>query len=201
MKMKTRKNFKISFTIITFLIAGLFISCQRGERIDERVQNEVEDLRDNLNDLSENDSDFSDKLHSELEDFEESMNDLKEDINESGEQVSMEIRQAINDLQAEARSLRMKVERRTDVDDDSGIVGDFGIDDDDAVGGDRTAQAQRDTTIRDTTDTGQGLFGDNTGGVHTIDQEIRADFQNFRQNVNQWVDRLSTGTNNQQGYN
>jgi gas vesicle protein len=117
--MKTRKKFSISFTIITFLIAGLFVSCQQGENIDDKVQSEVEDLRDNLNDLSTDDSNFADNLHSELEDFEESMNDVKEDMNETGEQISMEVRQAVNDLQAEARSLRMKLERRTQAGDDN----------------------------------------------------------------------------------
>src|SRR5690554_1109277 len=151
MKMKTRKNFKISFTILTLLIAGLFISCQQGERVDDKVRNEVENLRDNLNDLNEDDSNFADNLQSELEDFEESMNDLKEDVNESGEQINMEIRQAMNDLQAEARTLRMKVERKTTDNDRSGFTGNMRNNTGDAVSGDRTAQAQRDTTVTDTT--------------------------------------------------
>jgi len=203
MKMKTRKNFKISFTILTLLIAGLFISCQQGERVDDKVRNEVENLRDNLNDLNEDDSNFADNLQSELEDFEESMNDLKEDVNESGEQINMEIRQAMNDLQAEARTLRMKVERKTTDNDRSGFTGNMRNNTGDAVSGDRTAQAQRDTTVTDTTGTDQNLFGDNTTNSNQmIDQEIRADFQNFKQNINQWVDRLSARTNNNnQDYN
>jgi hypothetical protein len=199
MKMKTRKNFKISFTIMTLLIAGLFISCQQGERIDEKVQNQVEDLRDDLNDLSEDDSNFADNLHGELEEFEESMNDIKEEMNESDEQISMEIRQAVNDLQAESRSLRMKLETRTQAgDDDSGLMGDMGDNDDrdydDAVSGDRTVQAQRDTSLTDTMGTDERMYTENESSMHTIDQDIRAEFQNFRQNVNQWVDRLSAST-------
>jgi DNA repair exonuclease SbcCD ATPase subunit len=199
MKMKTRKNFKISFTIMILLIAGLFISCQQGERIDEKVQNQVEDLRDDLNDLSEDDSNFADNLHGELEEFEESMNDIKEEMNESDEQISMEIRQAVNDLQAESRSLRMKLERRTQAgDDDSGLMGDMRDNDDrdydDAVNGDRTVQAQRDTSLTDTMGTDERMYTENESSMHTIDQEIRAEFQNFRQNVNQWVDRLSAST-------
>ena len=214
--MKTRKRFRISLTIFTFLLAGLFVACQQGENINEKVRNEVEDLRDDLNDLDENDSNFADNLHSELEDFEESMNDLKEDMNESGQQISMEARQAINDLQAEARSLRMKLERRTDAGNDSGLFGDNDnrgttaregganrsttARDGDAISGDRTAQAQRDTTVRDTTGIGEGLFNDNDQSAARIDNEIRSDFQNFRQNVNQWVDRLSANTDNRQRY-
>lgn len=214
MKMKTSKRFKISFTIIMFLMAGFFVSCQQGDNINEKVQNEVESLRDDLNDLKEDDSNFANNLHDELEDFEESMNDLKEDMNESGKQVTMEARQAINDLQAEARTLRMKIERRTQAgDNNSGIVGNrmdrdnglerdndlLGRDNDngirDAVSGDRTAQAQRDTSIRD--NVGTRSYSDNN---QLIDQELRADFQSFRQNVNQWVDRLSAGTDGRQNY-
>lgn len=185
MKMKTRKKFSISFTIITLLIAGLFVSCQQGENIDEKVQSEVEDLRDNLNDLSVDDSNFADNLHSELEDFEKSMNDLKEDMNESGEQISMEARQAVNDLQAEARSLRMKIENRTQVDENEGLFS--GSENEDAVSGDATAQAQRDTTIDDTTRYNEQLSDD----VNRVGQEIQTEFQDFKQNVDQWVDRLS----------
>lgn len=188
--MKTRKKFSITFTIISFLIAGLLVSCQQGENIDDKVQSEVEDLRDNLNDLSPDDSNFADNLHSELQDFEESMNDVKEDMNETGEQISMEVRQAVNDLQAEARSLRMKLERQTEVvDDDSGLLGDE--DTEDAVSGDQTAQAQRDTTVIDTTGTEEGLFSENETDMNQIGQDIMAEFQDFRQNVDQWVDRLS----------
>lgn len=186
--MRTRKKFSITFTIITFLIAGLFVSCQQGENIDDKVQSEVESLRDNLNDLSTEDSNFADNLHTELEDFEESMNDVKEEMNESGEQISMEVRQAVNDLQAEARSLRMKLENRTDVDDDDSNL--FG-DSEDAVSGDRTAQAQRDTSIIDTTGNDEGLFSENETEVNQIGHDIMAEFQDFRQNVDQWVNRLS----------
>ena len=112
MKMKTSKRFKISFTIIMFLMAGFFVSCQQGDNINEKVQNEVESLRNDLNDLKEDDSNFANKLHGELEDFEESMNDLKEDMNESGMQVTMEARQAINDLQAEAQIGRASCRER-----------------------------------------------------------------------------------------
>lgn len=202
MMMKTRKNFKISLTIFMLLVAGLFVACQQGENINEKVRTQVEDLRDDLNELDETNSNFADNLHSELQDFEESMNDINEDINESGQQVSMEARQAINDLQAESRSLRMKLETRTQAGDDSNLLGGMSDDnttgsmdrDEDAVAGDRTAQAQRDTSVLDTTSVGEGMYGDNTRNTERIDQDIRADFQNFRQNVNQWVDKLSAST-------
>jgi len=236
MDMKTRKNFKISLTIFTFLLAGLFVACQQGDNINEKVRSEVEELRDDLNELDENDSNFADKLRSELEDFEESMNDLNEDMNESGQQISMDARQAMNDLQAEARSLRMKLESGAGTGSTSGIAGNMRTDDDDrgamargedaierggdavsrgvergadavnrgversgdlarrgsdAISGDRTAQAQRDTSITDTTTTGEGLYGDNRESTGMMEQDIRSEFQSFRQNVNQWVDRLS----------
>ncbi len=184
MNMKTRKKFSIAFTIMTFMLAVLFVSCNQGEQFDERVQNEVEELRDDLNDLSQDNSDFADNLHSELQDFEESMNDIKEDMNESGEQISMEVRQAVNDLQAEARSLRMKIERRTDVDEDSGLFDGS----DNSVSGDNSAQAQRDTSVIDTTG---NMLGDAQDDMNRVGQEIESEFQNFKQNVNQWVDRLS----------
>jgi hypothetical protein len=40
------------------------------------------------------------------------------------------------------------------------------------------------------------MTGDDDDGpnVMQIDQELRAEFNNFRQNVNQWVDRLSVDT-------
>jgi ElaB/YqjD/DUF883 family membrane-anchored ribosome-binding protein len=155
--------------------------------MDEKVRNEVENLRDNLSDLSQDDSDFADNLYSELESFEESMNDLKEDMSESGEQISMEVRQAVNDLQVEARSLRMKIERRTDTDNDPGMFGDT----DDAVSGEQSAQAQRDTSASDTTGTNENMPGDARDEMDRIGQEIETEFQNFKQNLDQWVDRLS----------
>ncbi|MFW6371848.1 MAG: hypothetical protein ACOC10_11660 [Bacteroidota bacterium] len=183
--MKTRKRFSISFTIMTLLIAGLLVSCQQRENYDERVQEEVEDFREDLNDLDATNEDFADNLHSELQEFEESLNDIEEDMNEQGEQVSMEVRQAINDLQAEARSLRMKIETRTEVEEDEGLLGDTG--DEDAVPGEGTAQAQRDTTIDDTTETGEPIERE----LEQAGQEIESEFQSFRQNVDQWADRLS----------
>lgn len=185
MQMKTRKKFSISFTIMTLLIAGLFVSCQQGENYDERVQNEVENFREDLNNLDPTDDNFADNLHSELQDFEESMNQIEEDMNEAGEQVSMQVRQAVNDLEAEARSLRMKIEARTQVGEDEGLFGDMG--DEDAVPGEGTAQAQRDTTIDDTTQIGDELGED----INRIGEEIESEFQDFRQNVDQWADRLS----------
>ncbi len=183
--MKTRKKFSISFTILTLLIAGLLVSCQQRENFDERVQNEVEQFREDLNNLDESNDDFADNLHSELQEFEESLSNIEEDMNEAGEQVSMEVRQAINDLQAEARALRMRIETRTQVDEDEGLFGDMG--DEDAVSGEGTAQAQRDTTIDDTTRVGEELGED----INRIGQEIESEFQDFRQNVDQWADRLS----------
>ncbi len=170
---------------MTLLIAGLFVSCEQRENFDEKVQIEVEDFREDLNGLDRTNDNFADNLHTELQEFEESMNDLKEEMNEAGEQVNMEVRQAVNDLQAEARSLRMKIESRTQVDEDEGLFGDMG--DEDAVDGDRTAQAQRDTTLNDTTMLGEGFEED----VEAIGQEIETEFQDFRQNVDQWADRLS----------
>jgi chromosome segregation ATPase len=195
--MKTKKS--ITLTIVALIVAGIFVSCQQGSNIERRVENKVSDLRDNLNDISEDDSNFLAKLQDELEDFESDMNDIREDINESGEQISMATRQAIDDLQGEARSLRMKIENRTGYADNDRRV----MRDRDAISGDRTAQMQRDTTLRDTVirgdrDDNDGLFGDRNDGpnIMQIDQDLRADFNNFRQNVNQWVDRLSVGTNN-----
>ena len=206
--MKTKRS--ITFTIVAMVISAFFISCQQGSNIENRIESTVSDLRDNLNDISEDDSNFITQLRDELEDFESDMNDIREDINENNEQISMASRQAIDDLQAEARSLRMKLDSRaghagTDRRDNTGIVGDDNrmTQERDAVSGDRTAQMQRDTTIRDTTNNGDGLFGqDNDGpGIMQVDQELRAEFNNFRQNVNQWVDRLSADTRNNRGNN
>jgi septal ring factor EnvC (AmiA/AmiB activator) len=195
--MKTKMN--ITLTIVALVIAGLFASCQQGSNIEDRVQNEVSELRDNLNNIAEDDDNFITELSEELEDFESSMNDIREDINESGEQISMSARQAIDDLQGEARSLRMKLESRSGyTDTDRNVTGDNRplTEDRDAVAGDRTAQMQRDTTDRDTSTLGEGMTGDDDDGpnVMQIDQELRAEFNNFRQNVNQWVDRLSVDT-------
>ncbi len=195
--MKTKMS--IILTIVAFAITGLFVSCQQGSNIEDKVHSEVSDLRDDLNEIAEDDDNFIAELSSELEEFESSMNEIREDINESGEQISMSARQAIDDLQGEARSLRMKLESRSGyTDTDRAITGDNQVitEDRDAVGGDRTAQMQRDTTVRDTANNGDGLFSDDNEGpnVMQIDQELRAEFNNFRQNVNQWVDRLSADT-------
>jgi SMC interacting uncharacterized protein involved in chromosome segregation len=195
--MKTKMN--ITLTIVAFLLTGLFVSCQQGSNIENRVEREVSNLRDNLNDIAEDDDNFIVELREELEDFESSMNEIREDINESGEQISMAARQAIDDLQGEARSLRMKLDSRAGyTETDRNVTGtDRSITQDrDAVEGDRTAQMQRDTTLRDRDNDGDGLFSDDNDGpnVMQIDQELRAEFNNFRQNVNQWVDRLSADT-------
>jgi hypothetical protein len=211
--MKTKMS--ITFTIIGMVITGLFISCQnQGNRLEQRVENKVENFRDNLNDLAEdeNDKDFPNKLKEELADFEESMNDLREDMNEEGDRVNMTMRQAVNDLQSEARALRMKLERqtadfdtrtRTDADRRTTDV-DRRTDadrrtDDDRIIADRDRRAGTDAR-RDTANDGifrgdgDGLFSGDDDRYIRIDQEIRADFHNLRQNVNQWVDRLSAGT-------
>jgi hypothetical protein len=86
----------------------------------------------------------------------------------------------------------MKIESRTNVNEDSGLFDGS----DNAVSGDRTAQAQRDTSITDTTDIDENLMGDARGDFNRIDQEIATDFQNFKQNLDQWVDRLSANANN-----
>lgn len=189
----------ITLTIVALLITGLFVSCQQGSNIEDRVESEVSDLRDNLNNIAEDDENFIAELSKELEDFEGSMNDIREDINESGEQISMSARQAIDDLQGEARSLRMKLESRsgyTGTDQNATGANRPMAQDTDAVAGDRTAQMQRDTTNRDTSTVGGGLTDNEDEGpnVMEIDQELRAEFNNFRQNVNQWVDRLSVDT-------
>jgi hypothetical protein len=196
-EMKTKMS--IPFTIIAMVITGLFMSCQQqGNRIEQRVESEVEDFRDNLNDLAEkeNDDDFAEDLKEELADFEESMNDLREDMNEEGERVNMAMRQAVNDLQSEARALRMKLERRT-VHTDRRTDVDRRTDDDRIAGTD----ARRDTADNDGlfSGDGDGLFSDDDEHIR-IDQEIRAEFHNLRQNVNQWVDRLSAGTDDRTRY-
>jgi chromosome segregation ATPase len=195
--MKTKMS--ITLTIVALVITGLFVSCQQGSNIEDRVESKVSDLRDNLNDIAEDDDNFIVELREELEDFESSMNEIREDINESGEQISMSARQAIDDLQGEARSLRMKLESRSGyADTDRNITDDNRPlrEDRDVVEGDRTAQMQRDTTERGVTRNDDGLFSDDDDGpnVMQIDQELRAEFNNFRQNVNQWVDRLSADT-------
>jgi TolA-binding protein len=201
--MKTKMS--ITLTIVALVITGLFVSCQQGSNIENRVERKVSDLRDNLNDIAEDDDNFIVELREELEDFESSMNEIREDINESGEQISMSARQAIDDLQGEARSLRMKLESRsgyTDADRNRTGTDRTLNRDRDAVGGDRTAQMQRDTTdrgiVRDNARDNDGLFSDDDDGpnVMQIDQELRAEFNNFRQNVNQWVDRLSADSRN-----
>ena len=189
----------ITLTIVALVITGLFVSCQQGSNIEDRVESEVSELRDNLNNIAEDDDNFVTELSEELEDFESSMNEIREDINESGEQISMSARQAIDDLQGEARSLRMKLESRsgyTGADSDATGMNNPMTEDTDAVEGDRTAQMQRDTTDRDTSNLGDGLTDNDDDGpnVMQIDQELRAEFNNFRQNVNQWVDRLSVDT-------
>jgi hypothetical protein len=221
-EMKTKMS--ITFTIIGMVITGLFISCQnQGNRLEQRVENKVENFRDNLNDLAEdeNDNDFPNKLKEELADFEESMNDLREDMNEEGDRVNMTMRQAVNDLQSEARALRMKLERQTAdfqtrTDADRRIDVDRRTDadrrttdvdrrtDDDRVIAERRAgtDARRDTANNDGlfSGDGDGMFSDDDDRYIRIDQEIRADFHNLRQNANQWVDRLSAGTDDRRRY-
>jgi hypothetical protein len=71
------------------------------------------------------------------------------------------------------------------------IIPDLLGDTEDAVSGDRTAQAQRDTTIMILPGTGK-VYSVKMKLIGTrIGQDIMAEFQDFRQNVNQWVDRLS----------
>jgi uncharacterized phage infection (PIP) family protein YhgE len=213
--MKTKMS--ITLTIVALVITGLFVSCQQGNNIDNKVEREVSNLRDNLNDIAEDDDNFIVQLRDELEDFESSMNDIREDINDGNRQISMASRQAIDDLQGEARSLRMKLETRagyhgTDRDGvvtrrqgdrDATVTTRPGTQQRDAVDGDRTVQMQRDTAAiardRDARDRdGDRIFGDDDDGpnIMQIDQELRAEFNNFRQNVNQWVDRLSVDTRN-----
>jgi TolA-binding protein len=204
--MKTKMS--ITFTIVALVITGLFVSCQQGSNIENRVEREVSNLRDNLNDIAEDDDNFIAQLREELEDFESSMNEIREDINESNEQISMASRQAIDDLQGEARSLRMKLDSRAGhrvTDRDAVVTTRPGMQQRDAVGGDRTAQMQRDTIGVDRERDGDRRLGDDDRrlrddddgpNIMQIDQELRAEFNNFRQNVNQWVDRLSADSRN-----
>ena len=136
-KMK-RKNL-LMMTIMVLLVAGLTVSCNSPsknntgtmerneiENVDEsemnreyqravqKAEEELEELRNDLDKLDENDPDFATKLNRELDEFNEEMDELGDDLRRGGNNLSNETDQALQNARMKARQLGDKVDKWAD---------------------------------------------------------------------------------------
>lgn len=118
--------------IVALVGSGIFFSCQNKPRQNDRngtesfeamqnnkdaadrVEVEFEKFKEDIEDLSEDDPQFVDKLEKKLVEFENNMEEIGEDIDASGDKAADEFNDKMRDIRQEARELKNKVSQWSD---------------------------------------------------------------------------------------
>lgn len=133
--MMNRRNI-FRMTIIVLFVAGLTVSCnqpskthdatkERNEiangdqsemkrdyqRAVQKAENELDDLRENLNKLDESDPDFATKLDRELDEFNKKMDKIGDDLRKGSNNLSNETDQALENARMKAKQLGDKLDK------------------------------------------------------------------------------------------
>lgn len=108
--MKTK--FSIAY-FIPVLFAFVLSACQPSVKQKnpaiERAENQLEDFRESLDEISEDDPQFGQKLKRELADFNETMDTLGHNLEMAGDTADAEVRNAITNIRQEAMELDQKL--------------------------------------------------------------------------------------------
>ncbi|MEL7587591.1 MAG: hypothetical protein AAGU19_12825 [Prolixibacteraceae bacterium] len=98
---------------IPVLFAFVLSSCQPSVKqknpVIERAENQLEDFRNSLDEISEDDPQFSQKLKHELAEFNETMDTLGQNLEMQGDTADSEIRNAITNIRQETMELDQKL--------------------------------------------------------------------------------------------
>ena len=109
MKSKSR----LFYVLLVMIFAGAFVACQpktKEESAVERAEDRLEELRDKMDDISDDDPQFVQKLEKELDEFEDALDDLSVKLENEKDETSNKVKESFNELQAESRELRYKIE-------------------------------------------------------------------------------------------
>ncbi len=132
-----RKNI-ITGTIMVVFVLGLMVSCNKTARNNnpneerneiatdnsvnsedyqaavEKAESELEDLRQALDKIDENDPDFAAKLDKELNEFNENMDEISKDLKEGSNNLGKETDEAVNNARMKARELENNLDKWAD---------------------------------------------------------------------------------------
>jgi len=110
--MKTK--FTLAITILA-LIGAFLVSCQpntKDKTTDDRLEKaelEFEKFKEDIEDLSEDDPEFVDKLEKRLIEFEEKMENMQEDMDDKSDEAAKKFNDKMDDIRRDINKLSDKI--------------------------------------------------------------------------------------------
>ena len=113
-KLKIMKT-KFTLTVTILALIGTFlVSCQPNtkDKTDDRLEKaelEFEKFKEDIEDLSEDDPEFVDKLEKRLIEFEEKMENMQEDMDDKGDEAAKKFNDKMDEIRSEINELSDKI--------------------------------------------------------------------------------------------
>ena len=103
---------KLSIALIVTVLFGLS-ACQPSAKKENpaigRAETQLNDFRNSLDEISEDDPGFANKLRSELSDFNEVMDTLERNLGQKGDTAEFRIKNTISEIRQETAELNRKL--------------------------------------------------------------------------------------------
>lgn len=111
--MKTLKRRSLTFTtIIALMFGGVFISCQEESKTEEAMDKaklEMRKFAERIEDLTEDDPEYIDKLEMRIIEFDAAMNELGEDLEYTGDKAEKLFYQKVDKVRNDVNGLKTKL--------------------------------------------------------------------------------------------